>query len=163
MQLNAIIHLTKCSDKSSWWGTGKKASNHCLCYFVLQYKENGRVPRIWIKEAGIHTLCFNAKEAAIVSLKEYDLVAVGATTRSFSASRPTKDFLQNLKNIDHAGIYGFAFDTKIDSRLSCSPAKFIEKELINLGLKIISPFESAIVLGNRKHSELKELEEGKFH
>ncbi len=74
-----------------------------------------------------------------------------------------KEFLRKLENITLAGIYGFAFDTKIDSRLSRSAAKFIEKELINLGLKIISPLESAIVLGNTKHSELKELEEGKFH
>ena len=43
------------------------------------------------------------------------------------------------------GKSGFAFDTKFDSRLSGSAAKFIEKRLEELGIKIIRPRQSAIV------------------
>ncbi|MGB8024266.1 MAG: hypothetical protein WCF06_08110 [Nitrososphaeraceae archaeon] len=48
-----------------------------------------------------------------------------------------KKFLGKLKSIDISGKYGFAFDTKFDSRMSGSTTKFIEKELRNLGLQIL--------------------------
>lgn len=82
-----------------------------------------------------------------------------------TASRPMKKFLGKLKSIDISGKYGFAFDTKFDSRMSGSAAKFIEEKLKNLGLEIIAPRESAIVFGmNEKEGGaiLKEGEETRF-
>ncbi len=66
-----------------------------------------------------------------------------------------------------SGKYGFAFDTKLDSRFSGSAAKFIEKELSSLGLQIIAPRESAIVFslkekGANTGARLKEGEEDRF-
>jgi hypothetical protein len=72
-----------------------------------------------------------------------------------------KEFLGKLKSIDLSGKYGFALDTKLDSRLSGSAAKFIEKELNNLGLQVIAPRESAIVFGPKPY-RLKEGEEKRF-
>ena len=68
-------------------------------------------------------------------------------------------------SIDLSGKYGFAFDTKFDSRMSGSAAKFIEKELNRLRLKLIAPRESAIVLGIKEKdggARLKEGEEMRF-
>jgi len=78
-----------------------------------------------------------------------------------------KEFLGKLKSIDLSGKYGFAFDTKLDWRLSGSAAKFIEKELNNLGLRMIAPRESAVVLtlkekGAITGARLKEGEEKRF-
>jgi hypothetical protein len=78
-----------------------------------------------------------------------------------------KDFLGELKSIDLAGKYGFAFDTKLDWRFSGSAAKYIEKELNNLGLQIIAPRESAIVFTMKEKgaitgARLKEGEEMRF-
>jgi flavodoxin len=58
------------------------------------------------------------KDIPINSLKEYDLVCVGAPTEGFTASKSIKEFLGRLKGIDLAGKYrfAFAFDTKLDSR-----------------------------------------------
>lgn len=115
-----------------------------------------------LKEAGIQTICVNAKDVAVDSLKQYELICVGAPTEAFTASKPMKEFLGKLKSIDLSGKYGFAFDTKLDSRFSGSAAKFIEKELRNLGLQIIAPRASAIVKGTKSKTVLKEGEEKRF-
>lgn len=101
------------------------------------------------------------------SLKEYDIICIGAPTENTTAPKSTKEFLERLKNTDLSGKYGFAFDTKLDSRFSGSAAKHIEKELLNLRLRIISPRESAIVTtikerGAMVSSKLKEGEEKRF-
>lgn len=101
---------------------------------------------------------------SIDSLKEYDILCIGAPTENMSASKSMKEFLGKLKDTDLSGKYGFAFDTKLDSRFSGSAAKYIEKELVNLGLRIIATRESAIVSsikegGSMVGSRLKEGEE----
>jgi hypothetical protein len=76
-----------------------------------------------------------------------------------------KEFLGKLKSTDLSGKYGFVFDTRLGAPLSGSAAKFIEKELKNLGLQIIAPRESAIVFGVKKEeggARLKEGEEKRF-
>ncbi|MDQ3851257.1 MAG: hypothetical protein M3299_00310 [Thermoproteota archaeon] len=99
--------------------------------------------------------------------KEYGLVCVEAPTEGFTASNPIKKFLGKLKGIDLDGKYGFAFDTKLDSRFSGSAGKHIEKELSNRGLIIIAPRESAIVFSMKEKgaitgARLKEGEEERF-
>jgi len=120
-----------------------------------------------LKEAGIQTVCVNAKDVAVDSLKQYDLICVGAPTEGFTASKPMKEFLGKLKSVDLSGKYGFAFDTRLDWRFSGSAAKFIEKELSSLGLQIIAPRESAIVFASKERgaitgARLKEGEENRF-
>ena len=118
-----------------------------------------------LKEAGIQTVCVNAKDVAVDSLMQYDLICAGAPTEAFAASKAMKEFLGKLKSIDLSGKCGFAFDTKLDSRFSGSAAKFIEKELSNKGLQIIAPRESALIFGVKKEeggARLKEGEERKF-
>ncbi len=120
-----------------------------------------------LQQAGLQTICVNAKEVAVDTLKQHDLICVGAPTEAFTASKPMKEFIGKLKTIDLSGKYGFGFDTKLDSRLSGSAAKFIEKELISLGLRIIAPRESAIVFSLKERgaitgARLKEGEEQRF-
>jgi|SRR5215211_2642270 len=126
---------------------------------------------IGLKEAsGIQdVVCTNVRDvvSAIDSLKEYDIICIGAPTEGFSVPKPIKEFLAKLKGVNLDGKYGFAFDTKLDSRLSSSAAKFIEKELSNQGLIIIAPRESAIVFSTKERgaitrAKLKEGEEERF-
>jgi flavodoxin len=98
-----------------------------------------------INEAGVQTECLNAIDVRVDSLKDCDLICVGGPTEAFSASKPMKEFLGELKGSDFSGKHGFAFDTKLDSRFSGSAGGFIESKLRNLGLKIVAPRESAIV------------------
>jgi len=118
-----------------------------------------------LNQTGIETVCVNTRDVTVDLLKQYDMIGVGAPTQFMTASRPMKKFLGKLKSIDISGKYGFAFDTKFDSRMSGSAAKFIEEKLKNLGLEIIAPRESAIVFGmNEKEGGaiLKEGEETRF-
>lgn len=103
-----------------------------------------------LQEAEVQAESVNIKAARIDRLAEYDLLALGAPTQYFTASKPLKEFLERLKGLDLKGRRGFAFDTKLESRLSGSAAKFIEKELQELGLDIVRPRSSAIVTGQKK-------------
>ena len=120
--------------------------------------------------AGIKdVVCINARDIVsdIDSLKEYDIICIGAPTEGFSAPKPIKEFLAKLKGVNLGGKYGFAFDTRVSSRLSGSAAKFIEKELKSQGLQIVSPLESAIVfalkeMGTITGARLKAGEDKRF-
>jgi flavorubredoxin len=120
---------------------------------------------IGLNQTGIETVCVNTRDVTVDLLKQYDMICVGAPTQFMTASRPMKKFLAKIKSIDLSGKYGFAFDTKFDSRVSGSAAKFIERELNKLGLQIIAPRESAIVFGMKEKeggARLKEDEEKRF-
>jgi flavodoxin len=89
-----------------------------IVIFDTRYGNTGKIAKSFetgLKEAGIQTVCVNAKDVAVESLKEYDLICIGAPTEAFSASKPMKQFLGRLKTIDLSGKHGFAFDTKLDS------------------------------------------------
>ena len=113
------------------------------------------------KASGIEdVVCINVRDIAVSAiddnpLKEYDIICIGAPTEGFSAPKPIKEFLGKLKRINLTGKYGFAFDTRVYSKLSGSAAKFIEKELKSQGLQIVALRESAIVFA------LKEM--GTYH
>jgi len=98
-----------------------------------------------LKQAGMRTFCTSITEIAPESLKEYDLICVGGPTEAFGASKPMKEFLRATKGINLEGKLCFAFDTKLDSRLSGSAAKHIEEALDDQGLRVIYPRKSAIV------------------
>ncbi|MDA4115113.1 MAG: flavodoxin family protein [Thaumarchaeota archaeon] len=136
-----------------------------LVIFDSRYGNTEKIARslgAGISEAGVETECINARDAKVDSLKDLDLVCIGAPTEAFSASKPIKDFIAKLDGADLAGKWGFAFDTKLDWRISGSAAKFIEKELKRLGLRILAPRESAIVFSPpaRDRASTTRLEEG---
>ena len=100
------------------------------------------------KVGGIETTCMNVREltaTTIDSLSNYDLVCIGAPTEGFTASKSMKAFLDRLKHRNYSDKYGFAFDTRVDWRLSGSAAKSIEKAIVNQGFRRIAPRDSAIV------------------
>ena len=106
-----------------------------------------------LQKTGIRAESANIKAANVAELARYDLLALGAPTQYFTASKPLKKFLEQLKDLDLKGKHGFAFDTKLDSRLSGSAAKFIEKKLAELGVDIILPHASAIVMSEKKKTD----------
>ena len=138
--------------------------------FDTRYGNTEKIARSFetgLGESGIQTVCVNARDVAVDSLMQYDLICVGAPTEAFTASKPMKEFLAKLKSIDLSGKCGFAFDTRLDSRFFGSAAKVIEKELSNKGLQIIAPRESALVFSLKERgavtgANLKEGEEKRF-
>jgi flavorubredoxin len=106
-----------------------------------------------LQDAGVESECTNIDLARMDNIAAYDLLAMGAPTQYLSASKPMKEFLRRLEVANLKGKYGFAFDTKLDSPLSGSAAKFIEKKLKELGLEIIKPRISAIVFVKKESKE----------
>lgn len=106
-----------------------------------------------LKETGTEADLANIHEVRIEELSKYNLFVIGAPTQYLTASKPMKEFLERLEGLDLAGKYSFAFDTKLGSPLSGSAAKYIEKKLLKVGLQIIRPRASAIVVGKKKSSD----------
>jgi menaquinone-dependent protoporphyrinogen IX oxidase len=76
-----------------------------------------------LKEAGVEADCVEAKGLTADSLKQYDLICVGAPTEWLTASKPMKEFLAGLRGEGLSGKYGFAFDTKLSRPLSGSASE----------------------------------------
>jgi flavorubredoxin len=145
-----------------------------IVIYHTRYGNTERIAKsleIGLKEAASiqDVVCINARDivSAIDSLKEYDIICIGAPTEGFSVPKHIKEFLAKLKGVNLDGKYGFAFDTRVSSRLSGSAAKFIEKELKSQGLQIVAPRESAIVfalkeMGTITGASLKEGEKERF-
>ncbi len=98
-----------------------------------------------LAESGVDSACASTRETDSDILNGSGLVCLGAPTEAFSASQPMKEFLRSMTGASLAGKKVFAFDTKVDWRMSGSAAKYIEKELGSMGLSPALPRESAIV------------------
>ncbi|MGA2663487.1 MAG: flavodoxin domain-containing protein [Nitrososphaerales archaeon] len=139
----------------------------CIAYDTL-YGNTEKVARALeagLQEAGVETVCANAREVAIDSLDRYDLICVGGPTEWLTASDPVKEFLGRLRGADLGGKPCFAFDTRLDRWLSGSASRAIERQLGRMGLRILRPRRSArvfLVNGRRGGAALKEGEEERF-
>lgn len=127
--------------------------------FIIYYSRYGNTAKIaksleaGLRERGLRTACTDFTEANIESLKDYDLIAIGAPTYNHTAPQSVKLFLEKLSSTNLAGKYGFAFDTRRDHFLAGSAAKYIERKLKKNGLKIILPHASAIIFTLTKEQE----------
>jgi flavodoxin len=120
-----------------------------------------------LKEAGMETFCARTGEFPPESLQNYNLVCLGGPTEVFTATKQVKDFLKAIGGVSMKGRFGFAFDTKLDSRMSGSAAKYIEHALDDRGLHMIAQRESAIVTSRKDGgkivgADLREGEENRF-
>ena len=113
-----------------------------------------------MKKEGLEVDCVKVDNVNLNKLAEYEILAIGAPTQMFSISKPMKEFLKKLENLNLQGKRAFAFDTKLRSRFAGSAAKGIEKQLKKLQMTIIRPYVSAIVKG--AEGPLEEGAEEKF-
>jgi len=118
-------------------------------------------------EAGMETICARTSDISPGSLQDYDLICLGGPTEVFTATREVKEFLNAMREIDLDGRFGFAFDTKYDSLMSGSAAKYIEHALDDRGIHVIADRQSAIVTsrkvgGKIVGADLREGEETRF-
>lgn len=113
-----------------------------------------------MKKEGLEVDCVRIDNVNIDRLGEYEILAIGAPTHAFGISKPMKEFLKKLQNINLQNKKALAFDTKMKSRLAGSAAKGIEKRFKKLQMVIIKPYASAIVKGTE--GPLEEGAEEKF-
>ena len=124
-------------------------SERAIVIFDSKFGNTGKIAKSLaggLERAGLRVDLLNMRDVKVEMLEDYDLIAVGAPTQAFTASKPMKDFLGKLEDTETLkGKQGFAFDTKFASRLSGSASKYIEGKLSNLGMEIVRPRQSAIV------------------
>jgi len=113
-----------------------------------------------MKKEGLNVDCVRIENVDLNKLAEYDMLAIGAPTQWFGISKPMKEFLKKLANVNLQNKKAFAFDTKLSEGRSGSAAKGIEKQLKQLQMTIIRPYASAIVKGVK--GPLEEGAEEKF-
>jgi flavodoxin len=138
-------------------------SKRSIVIFDTRYGNTENIARsleAGLKHTGTQTDCINAKQVSPELLRKYGLIAVGAPTEWLTASKPMKEFFETLNGTDLSRKYGFAFDTKLSRLLSGSAAKFIEKEMKKIGLRLIAPSESAIVFATGSSMSTMRLKDG---
>jgi len=149
--------------------TGRRRGSAAVL-FATRFGTTETVARAFergLKGAGMETFCARIGDATLGSLQDYDLICLGGPTEVFTATREVKEFLNTMAGIDMKGKFGFAFDTKIDSRISGSAAKYIEHALDDRGLHMIAGRQSAIVTSRKDGgkivgADLMEGEEKRF-
>ncbi len=107
------------------------------------------------RATGFRVECRPVSAVAVEELDRYDLVAVGGPTEMFSASREVKEFLDRLEPVQRVRARGFAFETKLASRLSGSAGRYIERHLARRGVGIVRPYATAIVRGMTKEERVQ--------
>jgi flavodoxin len=121
------------------------------------YGNTKRVARALARglEEGMEVDCIRIDEVDPKRLPEYDFIAVGGPTHMIRPSKPMKEFLGGLRDVDLEGVRGLSFDTRNESRmngrgwllLENSAARVIEGALRRLGAEIVRPRLSALVEG----------------
>jgi flavorubredoxin len=109
---------------------------------------------------GIIAESVNVDRVAIDRLSEYDALLIGGPTHRQKMSEPMAMFLDKLNKSLVKGKAGFSFDTKVEHRFAGSAGKRIERTLKKLGMKVVRPHASAIVVG--REGPLKEGTEDMF-
>ncbi|HZY95059.1 MAG TPA: flavodoxin domain-containing protein [Candidatus Bathyarchaeia archaeon] len=59
-----------------------------------------------LKLAGVDATCLNTNDVQVERVRDYGLIAIGAPTQAFTASRPMKDFLHKLADAGSRGKTG---------------------------------------------------------
>lgn len=108
-----------------------------------------------MQDIGIEVDCKSINDVDLAEIRTYDLIAIGSPTHMIRPSKEMKEFLDKLKSTELRGQFGFAFDTRNESRmnrkslsvLENSAARSIEGVMKRRKMKIIKPRVSAIVHG----------------
>ncbi len=144
--------------------TQRTESKTGIVVFYTQFGNTEKIARSLtsgLDKAGMKTTCLSTTSVQPDSLRNFDLIAIGAPTQAFSAARPMKEFIERLRQVEGlSGKYFFAFDTKLPSHFSGSAAKYIESQLERMGLRVAFPRSSAI--GRGGEFKLDEGEEQRF-
>jgi flavodoxin len=108
-----------------------------------------------LERGGVNVNCLKIDQVDTGDLRGYDFIAIGGPTHMIRPSKPMKEFLDGLGDVDLKGLKGFAFDTRNESRmngkqwlvLENSAARVIEGVLRRMKVEIVRPRHSAIVEG----------------
>jgi flavodoxin len=113
------------------------------------------------KARGFDVDCLYVKDVIPASVKNYDFVLAGGPTQWTKATGAIVQFLETFAKGEFSEKRAAAFDTQLQTPLSGSAAKGIEKRLKKLDFKIIMPPLVTYVEGKEIHLKEGELEKAK--
>ena len=116
-----------------------------------------------MKEAGVPVEAYFVENANKVNVKDYDCLIFGAPTMAWRPSKRMKEFLATLEGSDLSGKAAATFDTQLRSSVSGNATKHMERDLTQLGCRIVVPSLIAYVESEGKVYKLKngEMEKAK--
>ncbi|MDW5563427.1 MAG: hypothetical protein SA339_09395 [Methanomassiliicoccus sp.] len=109
---------------------------------VSEAKVTGKVAdavTVAMRETGASVEAYFVEDAGKMNVKDFDCLIVGAPTMAWRPSKRMKGFLASLKGTDFSGKSATSFDTQMKSSLSGNATKHMDKELIGLGFRLVSP------------------------
>lgn len=126
---------------------------------VSEQKVTGKVAEIVaaaIKDAGVPVESYFVGDDSHIDIKDFDCLVVGAPTMAWRPSERMKDFLAGLRKDDLSGKAAATFDTQLRSFVSGNATKHMEKSLVDLGLRMVSPPLISYVESENKAYRLKD-------
>ncbi len=106
-----------------------------------------------LREKGFEVYSFFVHDIDKSVVKNYDCLLAGAPTMQFRATSGIIQFLDGLPNNDSSGKLAAAFDTQVQSRISGSAVKGIERKLKSLGFKLVTAPLIVYVEGKLRQNE----------
>ena len=89
-------------------------------------------------------------------LEDYDCLVIGSPTMGWRPTKETSRFLDGLKGGKVTGKVAASFDTQMKSFMSGNANKGMQKQLGELGLKIVQAPLMAYVQGGRNNYQLRD-------
>ena len=145
-------------------GSGEPHAHRWLVLYGSRFGNTQRIAEALasgLREAsGLPVDCMGLEDAPVGQLDRYEFIAIGGPTEVFSASKSMKVFLEKLPAAALRGKRGFAFDTRLASRLSGSAGRYIENHLQREGVEIARPHASATVRSMNKEERARHGDDG---
>ncbi len=109
-----------------------------------------------LKEKGVEAEALHVSHAGGVKIEDYDCLVIGSPTMGWRPTKETSRFLDGLKGGKMAGKVAASFDTQMKSFMSGNANKGMQKQLGELGLKIVQAPLMAYVQGGRNNYQLRD-------
>jgi len=116
-----------------------------------------------LKEKGIEAEALQVSHSAGVKMEDFDCLIIGSPTMAWRPTKDTVKFLDGLKGKNLAGKYAASFDTQMKSFMSGNANKGMQKQLSELGFRIVQAPLMAYVQGGKNNYQLRDGEAEKVN
>ncbi len=114
-----------------------------------------------LKEKGIEAEALHVGHAGGVRIEDYDCLIIGSPTMGWRPTKGTVSFLDGLKGKQLSGKFAASFDTQMKSFMSGNANNAMQKQLEELGFKIVTAPLLAYVHGGKDKYQFRDGEPGK--
>jgi flavodoxin len=114
-----------------------------------------------LKEKGVEAEALHVGHAGGIKIEDYDCLIIGSPTMGWRPTKETVRFLDGLKGKQLSGKMATSFDTQMKSFMSGNANKAMQKQLQDLGFKLVGVPLLAYVHGGKDKYMLRDGEQEK--